>query len=53
MKTKEKGNQCWLEIIILLIAIFFIFLVTVITYENKIDELEEHIIELKEQCVIK
>ena len=49
----KKGNQCWLEIIVLLLAIFFIFVITVITYENRIDELEEYIIELKEQCVIK
>ena len=49
----KKDNQCWLEIIVLLLAIFFIFVITVITYEKRIDELEEYIVELKEQCVIK
>lgn len=53
MKNKEKGSQCWLEIFILLIAVFFIFVVTVVAYENKIDELEERIIEFRKQCVIK
>ena len=53
MKNNSKGSQCWTEIFILLIAVFFIFVVTVITYENKIDELEKRIDDFKKQCVIK
>lgn len=49
----KKDNQCWLEIVVLLLAVFFIFVVTVITYENKIDELEKRIDDFKKQCVIK
>lgn len=53
MNNSKKGSQCWIEIIVLLIAIFFIFIVTVLAYENKIDELEKRINEFKEQCIIK
>ena len=49
MKNK-KGSQCWLEIIVVLIITFLLFLGLVLMYEEKIDELENYIKETKENC---